>query len=290
MVETVIMPKLPLRLSAYVFLVACLPALRAQTLSSSSSVAAANPSASAGAIMAANQQGASVTSMAFFSRIAFGGGIASTGVNMQTAVNLASHFNLRGTGSFFNYEDKNISTNGFTVDGKLNLGGGGVLLDYFPFAHHGLRISAGALVYNRNALSATVAVQGGTSFTLNDVTYYSSPSQPVTGAGSLGLHAQNPAPMVTFGWGNMIPRRGGHWSFPIEIGAAYTGEPTVNLALTSGQVCADPEGTLDCQNVVGDASVNQNLQAQIAKYKTDLNPLRFYPIFSFGMAYSFRLR
>lgn len=212
------------------------------------------------------------------------------GVNTQMAVNLASHFNLRGTGSFFNYEDKNISTNGFTVDGKLNLGGAGALLDYFPFAHHGLRISAGILMNNRNALSATMVAQGGTSFTLNDVTYYSSPSQPVTGAGSLGLHAQNPAPMVTFGWGNMIPRRSGHWSFPIEIGAAYTGEPALALALTSGQVCADPQGTLNCQNVVGNASVNQNLQAQIAKYRHDLNPLRFYPIFSFGTAYSFRLR
>lgn len=74
------------------------------------------------------------------------------------------------------------------------------------------------------------------------------------------------------------------------MGAAYTGEPALNIALTSGQVCADPQGTVNCQNVVGNDSVNQNLQAQIAKYHSDLSPLRFYPIVSFGASYTFRVR
>lgn len=54
--------------------------------------------------------------------------------------------------------------------------------------------------------------------------------------------------------------------------------------------CADPQGTVNCQNVVGNDSVNQNLQAQIAKYHSDLSPLRFYPIVSFGASYTFRVR
>lgn len=211
------------------------------------------------------------------------------GVNLQAATNLTSHMNLRTTGNFFSYEDRNIDTNGFTVDGKLNFATVGAQLDYFPFARHGFRISPGMLVNNRNALSAALVAQGGTSFTLNDTTYYSSPSHPVAGIGSLGLHTQNPAPMATLGWGNMIPHNGGHWSFPVEVGAAYTGQPNLNIALTSGQVCADPQGTVNCQNVVGNASVNQNLQAQIAKYHNDLKPLRFYPIASFGASYSFGL-
>jgi hypothetical protein len=41
---------------------------------------------------------------------------------------------------------------------------------------------------------------------------------------------------------------------------------------------------------VGDTALNTDLQAQIAKYKSDLNPLQVYPIFSFGLGYNFHIR
>lgn len=225
-----------------------------------------------------------------FSRFALGGGISTMGINLQGAVLAARHLNVRATGNFFNYEDSNISTNGFTVDAKLNLASAGLALDYFPWARHGLRLSPGMLVHNANGLNATMTAMGGTSFTLNNVTYYSSPSDPVQGIASVGLHTEKVSPTATLGWGNMIPRNGHHFSFPVEVGAAYTGKPALAIALTSGQVCADPQGTVNCQNVVGNADVNSNLQAQIAKDQKNLSPLRFYPIVSFGMAYSFGKR
>jgi ubiquinone biosynthesis protein Coq4 len=43
-------------------------------------------------------------------------------------------------------------------------------------------------------------------------------------------------------------------------------------------------------DVATDQSVQSNLQAQIAKYKSDLDPLKTYPIASFGVAYSFHVR
>jgi len=42
--------------------------------------------------------------------------------------------------------------------------------------------------------------------------------------------------------------------------------------------------------VATNASVQQNLAAQVAKYSSDLNPLKIYPIVSGGLAYSFRTR
>ncbi len=95
---------------------------------------------------------------------------------------------------------------------------------------------------------------------------------------------------MTTGWGNMIPRRGGHFSVPVEIGAAFVGTPALNMALTSGQVCQDPAGTIGCMNVVGNSQIQSNLAAQQAKYQNDLNPLKIYPIFTTGIAYSFTLR
>jgi len=62
------------------------------------------------------------------------------------------------------------------------------------------------------------------------------------------------------------------------------------MALTSGQVCADQQGAVNCQNEVGDPDIDANLQAQIAKYRKDVKPYPFTPIASFGVGYSFGIR
>lgn len=225
-----------------------------------------------------------------FSHMAFGGGISAMGINLQTAIIANRNLNLRGVGNFLNYSINHVSVDGLQASGKLNFATAGASVDLYPFSRHGFRISPGALFYNRNQVTAAVTAPGGTSFTLDGTTYYSSQANPVTGNGGLGLSTKNPAFTLTTGWGNMIPRNDAHFSFPFEIGAAFIGSPAVNMALTSGQVCQDPQGTLGCVNVVGNAQVSSNLQAQVAKYQNDLNPFRFYPIFSLGVGYSFGLR
>jgi hypothetical protein len=223
-----------------------------------------------------------------FSRLAFGGGISPLGINVQTAVNASRYLNLRGVGNFFNYTVNNISTSGLNINGKLNFASAGTSIDLYPFPNHGFRLSPGALFYNQNAVTANLTVAGGTSFTLNNVTYYASKTNPITGNGGLGLNARNPTFTMTTGWGNMIPRRGGHWSFPFEIGAAFVGAPSLNMVLTSGQAC-DAQG-LNCVNVATDPNVQANLQAQLTKYRKDVSPFQYYPIINFGTAYSFKLR
>jgi hypothetical protein len=63
-----------------------------------------------------------------------------------------------------------------------------------------------------------------------------------------------------------------------------------NIALTLGQVCTNPRGTENRQDVATDPDVQSNLQAQIVKFKNDLNPLKVYPIFSVGVGYNFKIR
>jgi len=224
-----------------------------------------------------------------FSHLAFGGGISAMGINLQAATNLNRYMNVRGVGNFFNYSLNNVSVNGLNASGNVNFATAGASVDFYPFPRVGFRLSPGVLFYNRNQVSATVTAPGGTSFSLDGYTYYASQANPVTGTGSVGLHTQSPAFTITTGWGNMISRRG-HFSFPVEIGAAFIGSPSVNMALVSGQVCQDPQGTVGCQNVASYAQLQSNLQAQIAKYQNDLNPFRIYPIFSAGVAYSVGLR
>jgi len=223
-----------------------------------------------------------------FSQFAIGGGVGIMGVNLQAATNLNRFMNLRAVGNVLNYDVNNISTNGFNVDAKLNMATAGASVDIFPFPKHGLRVSPGVLFYNQNAASATFTVQDGTSFSLDDNTYFSSKANPVQGIGTFGLHKQSPAFTITTGWGNMIPRKGGHISFPFELGVAFIGAPAVNVALTQGQVC-NAQG-LFCVDVATDATVQTDLQTQVDKYKSDLDPLKTFPIVSFGVAYNFHLR
>jgi hypothetical protein len=43
-------------------------------------------------------------------------------------------------------------------------------------------------------------------------------------------------------------------------------------------------------DVATNASVQTNLAAQVAKFTSDLSPLKIYPIVSAGLAYSFKTR
>jgi hypothetical protein len=230
------------------------------------------------------------------SEFALGAGISSLGIQLQAATNLSRHFNLRGTGSFFNYTD-NFTSNGLNADAKLNLATAGAALDFYPF-HVGFRLSPGVMFYNQNELTAAVTVPGGTSFKLNGTTYYSANTNagtgatPVNGAGTLGLNTNKTAFTITTGWGNMIPRNG-HFSVPFELGVAVIGAPTVNVNL-GGWACTDQAQT-QCSDLSSTtnpiaAQVQSSLAAQVAKWVSDLKPLNVYPIVSIGVAYSFRLR
>jgi hypothetical protein len=238
----------------------------------------------------------STSGSAPFSRFGFGVGISPLGIGLQTATNINDHFNVRGTGNFFNYATS-FTTNGFTANASLSLASAGAALDYYPF-HKGFRLSPGVLFYNGNKLTASDTVAGGTSFTLNGDTFYSANANTATGAtpangnATLGLNTTKPAFTMTTGWGNMVPRTGWHISFPFEIGAAFTGAPSLNANL-AGWACYDQAQT-ECTNLSSNnpiaVEVQNDLHAQLAKWNSDLNVLKTYPILSVGVAYSFGVR
>ncbi|HEV2326661.1 MAG TPA: hypothetical protein VGS10_22160 [Terracidiphilus sp.] len=223
-----------------------------------------------------------------FSRVAFGGGLSILGIHLLTATNLNPYLDLRGDGHFYRYTASNIKTSGFTMSPQLSFASAGVSLDVYPFPRHGFRVTPGLLFYNGNSASSSIVSQGGTSFKLNHITYYSSTSNPVAGSASLNLHSRTPAFTITTGWGNFFPSKGGHWSFPFEIGIALIGSPKAYMALTSGQVCS-ATGT-NCVNVATDQQLQTDLQTQITKFDKNLDPLKTFPILGGGFVYNFGIR
>jgi hypothetical protein len=215
---------------------------------------------------------------------------------VEATTDLSRHFNVRGTGNFFNYAD-NFTTNGINATAKLNLASARASVDIYP-TRFGWRISPGVMLLNRNQVTAGTDVPAGTSFTLNGETYYSATPNSATGAtsvvgnGLLGLNTNKRAFTITTGWGNQIPRSG-HWSFPIEIGVAFIGDPSVKVNL-GGWACSDQAQT-ECSNIADPANpiavaIQSNLTAQVAKWTSDLKPLNTFPIISSGISYSFHTR
>jgi len=232
-----------------------------------------------------------------FSRLALGADISPLGVGALAAINLTRHLDARVTGNYFKYSTT-FNTNGFNVDANLHMASAGASVDYYPF-HNGFRLSPGLLLYNQNRADANAPVTPGSSFTLNNMTFYAATPNPalgitaLSGTGTLGLHATRPAFTATTGWGSLIPRSGRHWAVPFEIGAAFTGTPTLNMKLT-GWACYDQAQTL-CTNVSDPSNpisvlIQNDLQTQLSKWRSDLNPLKVYPIISTGIVFNFNIR
>jgi hypothetical protein len=270
-------------------------ALSAQSYSSSAPLVALEGNPGGGGAAAASPMGGGGHEGPL-SRFGIGAGVSPLGIQLQAATNLSGHLNLRATGNFFNYSTT-FTSSGIAADAKLNLASAGVQADLYPF-RSGFRVSPGVLFENQNQLTAATNVAPGTSFTLNGTTYYSANANaetgatPVVGTGALGLNTTKPAFMATVGWGNTA-RGDHHLSFPFDIGAAFVGAPSVKVNLT-GWACQDEAQTM-CSNLSDpnnpiSVGVQSNLSAQVAKWTSDLNPLKTYPIVSVGVAYSFSVR
>ena len=233
-----------------------------------------------------------------FSRAGIGANVSPLGIGITSAIVLTQYFDARLMGNFFGYDSGNFEIEGFRVDAKLHLASLGTSLDWYP-RNSVFRLSAGMLFYNGNQISAKSKIAPGTSFTMDDRTFYSANANaatgatPLTGSGVLGLHTNQPAFTLSGGFGKFIPRSNRHWSFPFELGVAFIGAPTVDVQ-TAGWVCLNPSQT-QCSDLADPTNpvtieFNNALQAQLAKWRKDVSGIEVYPLFAYSVVYSFNVR
>ena len=196
---------------------------------------------------------------------------------MATA--LLHNLNLRGGFNFFRY-DPGFNHDGVTYKGQLNLRSGEAHVDWYPVGHV-FHLSPGLLFYNGNGITANANVPGGSTFTLGGTTYTSDPTNPIAGKGNLDF--VKAAPVVTFGFGNLLPTSK-HFSFNSELGVVFQGSARTTLNLT-GNAC-DPTG-LNCVNAATDPTVRANVLAEQSKINNKLSPFKYYPVISTVFGYRF---
>jgi len=218
-----------------------------------------------------------------FSRLGVDVHVALGGFGFDVATPLARRFNLRTGADFFGISEGFLEQ-GAQVQGNLHLLAGHASVDWFPFAGR-FRLSPTVVFANNNRLNATVLVPGGSTITLDGTDYISSFTDPLHGAAAIAFRRVSPG--FTLGFGNIIPRHGGHFSVPVELGFFYAGQPDLAVGFT-GSACdpTQPPAT-GCQSVNQDADFQHDLAAFIARNNNNLSYASFFPIFSLGVGYAF---
>lgn len=155
--------------------------------------------------------------------------------------------------------------NNIQYDAKLKLQTASLLGDWFPFAGN-FRVSAGAM-FNGNKLTLKGKPTGGT-FTIN--------GQPYNAADVGSLDAQvdfnKAAPYFGIGYGRPI---NGGLSMIFDLGVMFQGAPKSKITAT----CT--ASTPNCATLQSDAAAEQ------AKLDDSLRNLKYYPVVSLGLAYTF---
>jgi hypothetical protein len=227
-----------------------------------------------------------------FSRIGIGADVSLLGIGIKATTPLDDYIDVRGLFNFFSYHQPRLEVDGFNIYGSLHLASVAAAADFYP-KNSVWRLSGGLFLYNGNQVNVSTNVVGGTSFSLDGTTYYSSTANPASGTVALNLNTLKAAPMFSFGFGRFVPHSNRHWSFPTEFGAIYMGTPSL-VVTTAGDVCTDKAQT-QCSSIsdqttpVGQA-FNSSLNAELTKWRSTLKQINFYPIFSYSVVYSFNIR
>jgi hypothetical protein len=213
-----------------------------------------------------------------FSTFAFGIKAGTLGAGAEVATPLSRSLNLRAGANFAQFR-YSFAIDGISYYTGVNYSSAQMSLDWFPF-HGGFHISPGFLYFNSGA-SGAAAVPPAESFQLDSVDYINSVDDPVGGNASFVYH-HHLAPALMFGFSNIIPRNGSHFSVPFEIGAAYTGGPQMAVQL-SGTACT----VQGCFNAGTDPGTQQNLKQEVQDVDNTVKKVVAYPIISLGFAYRF---
>ena len=196
---------------------------------------------------------------------ALGTSIGTPGIGVQGTYGLTESLNVRGVVNFFS-TDIDEQTAGIDYDLDLDLQSVGAMLDWHPGGGT-FRISAGVFS-NGNDLSGIGRGRPGTFVEFGDELF------PVAELGQINAEADfdSVAPYLGIGLGNAVRDAG--WSFALDLGVYFQGDPEVTLSAPD----VDPS--------IADEVEAERAGAEAA-LEAELDNLDVYPYVSVGFAYRF---
>jgi hypothetical protein len=213
-----------------------------------------------------------------FSTVAVGLRFSTLGPGLEVATPLSQHLNLRSIINVADYGYK-FTSNGGNYNAEIHFHSAQMSVDWFPF-HGRFHISPGIMAFN-NKIAAQLKVASNQTFDIEDYEISTGPGGGLNGSAT-GLYSRKIAPVLMAGFGNILPRNGGRFSAPFEIGVAYPG-PAHLSAYLSGTSCT----TDGCEDISTDPQIQSILQQKENSLNNELKVIQVYPIVSMGLAYRF---
>lgn len=200
---------------------------------------------------------------------AVGARAATTGFGVELALPVAARLGLRAavTGGSYGLE---FDSEDITYDGEVDLSSVLAVADLHPFAG-GFRLSLGALVHD-NALEGSAPVR---ELLLREGIN----APPGLELGRLVAEAtvEPVAPYAGIGWGS-APRGAGGFSASLDLGAAWHGEPEVDVRYA---------GPLPLDVVLGQPVVDQLRAEEEAELEAELAEYDLFPVVALTLSYRF---
>ena len=187
-------------------------------------------------------------------------------------IGLGQHLTNRWLVNGFAIErDQSIDDIDYRVD--LQLASLATFLDWHPFGN-AWRVSLGGLI-NGNELE--LEARSGQTLGIAGNDY----------EGELRLTGETDfrpvAPYLGLGWGVGASQRRG-WSLGFDLGVIFQGAPGIDLEARGTATRLSDGSIIDAET---EAAFQEDLRQQEARLEDDLEPLRFYPVLSLGIAYHF---
>lgn len=204
---------------------------------------------------------------------------STLGLGGDFAVRLAHPLNLRIGFTGFNYS-RTVPDGDIAYRGTLRLCSLQAVVDWFPWSH-AFHFSPGLLLYNGNLVTAKALIPTGKTLSAGTEVFISNPQNPITGSARSAM--RKVAPEMLVGFGNLVPR-GRRFSFSIDIGVVFQGQPTTSLAIL-GSAC--DEAGIHCQDVARDASIQADMRSGEKTMQDALFIFKYYPLVSIEFGYHF---
>jgi hypothetical protein len=195
--------------------------------------------------------------------------LGTTGAGAHLVVPMGTQWNARVGAAFLSHEfDGSTNAIDYRIDGKLRMAE--ALLDWFPVAGSGFRLSAGA-VYDGNKFDLNGKPSAG-RYLINGVSYSALEVGTLKGV----LDYSKFAPYLGIGFGN-APAASAGWGFAGDLGGYYQGKGSARLN-SVGCTASVPI----CQAIARNVAIEES---RFADQISDVP--KIYPVLRVALSYKF---
>lgn len=212
-------------------------------------------------------------------------GVGINGVGVDVAEAVRQGINVRVGAEFLRYTGQFTEENAL-VDVNLRLGGVHAGIDLFPFEHSSFHISPQMRFGILTRGIGNVVIPPGQIVSFGDADYTSTVADPLHGTAY--FDTKKFAPGLSIGFGNLVPRaRERHWTFPVELGFYYIGQPNLQVTFAGTACSVTPGRPQGCDDVTKDPDFQKDLARFIQRQQHNASYASLFPVLSFGVGYRF---